>query len=170
MQSDEKVTATTDQSVVDEVGNHLGDLGSVTPNSNGDSSVSETIQDVKNTVTEPIPGTPETESQVAVDPIVVKDRLEKGEPALTIIDIRDRTQFNAERITGAVSMPMSQLVQKAESSLAKVRDIYLYGESDTATAEAAKKLRAAGFSNVAEIKGNLSAWKALGAPVEGAAA
>jgi Rhodanese-like domain len=41
----------------------------------------------------------------------LKTRLEWGEPALSIIDIRDREAFNQVRITGAVSMPMAQLDQ-----------------------------------------------------------
>jgi rhodanese-related sulfurtransferase len=40
----------------------------------------------------------------------LKKRLDWGEPALTIIDVRDREAFNTSHITGAVSLPLSQLV------------------------------------------------------------
>lgn len=96
----------------------------------------------------------------------LKERLDWGEPALTIIDVRDRAAFNVERILGAVSMPMAGLIGQAQAALEPVRDIYVYGESDEQTAEAAEVLRTAGFNNVAALQGGLPAWKAAGFQVE----
>ena len=170
MESKQGTNEKTDMAVVQEVSSNLGDSKAPTPESSDASPVSEVIEGVKDIAKTVLPDTPPVNTQLAVDPIVVKERLEKGEPALTIIDIRERSQFNSERITGAVSMPMETLVEQAQSSLSSVRDIYVYGESDTSVAKAAKNLRKAGFSNVAEIKGNLGAWKSIGAPVEGSTA
>jgi rhodanese-related sulfurtransferase len=97
----------------------------------------------------------------------LKSRLEWGEPGLTILDVRDREQFNKGRITGAESMPLEYLATRAQSALHPIRDIYVYGESDQQTAEAASQLRGAGFVNVAELKGGLAAWKAAAGPTEG---
>jgi rhodanese-related sulfurtransferase len=96
----------------------------------------------------------------------LKDRLDWGEPALTIIDVRERHEFNVSRITGAVSMPMNELVNRALTSLEMTRDIYVYGNTDEETAEAAGKLRNAGYQNVAELRGGVAAWKAVGFPIE----
>lgn len=96
----------------------------------------------------------------------LKARLDWGEPALTIIDVRDRNQFNSSRILGAVPMPINQLVERALSSLELNRDIYIYGETDEESAIAATKLRAAGYINVSQIRGGLPAWKAVGYPIE----
>jgi rhodanese-related sulfurtransferase len=52
-------------------------------------------------------------------------------------------------------------------SLELVRDIYVYGADDQETAQAAAFLKEAGYENVAELAGGLTAWKALGYPVEG---
>lgn len=97
----------------------------------------------------------------------LKTRLDWGEPALTIIDIRSRDAFNAGRITGAISMPVDELVARVSASLESERDIYLYGDTDEQTAEAAAKLREAGYENVAELLGGLAAWKAANGSVEG---
>ncbi len=97
----------------------------------------------------------------------VKTRLDWGEPALTIIDVRDRSAFNQSRIQGAISMPLANLVEAVSSSLEKVRDIYVYGDTDVMTAEAANQLRDAGFQQVAELLGGLSAWRTARYPVEG---
>jgi len=111
----------------------------------------------------PIPQSLKAESTV----FALKERLDWGEPALTIIDVRSREDFNASRITGAISIPATELVARATVSLEADRDIYVYGETDEQTAEAATQLRHAGFENVAELKGGLAAWKAAKAPVEG---
>ncbi|MGF1495443.1 MAG: rhodanese-like domain-containing protein [Elainellaceae cyanobacterium] len=96
----------------------------------------------------------------------LKARLDWGEPALTIVDSRDRIQFNTEHIMGAVAMPLETLVSMAQANLEVDRDIYIYGETDDETAEAAAKLRTAGYLNVSELRGGLSAWKAVGYPTE----
>ena len=65
-------------------------------------------------------------------------------------------------------MPMDELVINASASLEYERDIYVYGDSDQQTAEAASKLREVGFQNVSELTGGLAAWKAANGAVEGA--
>jgi rhodanese-related sulfurtransferase len=95
----------------------------------------------------------------------LKSRLDWGEPALTIIDARDRTEFNFRHILGAIAMPLPELVTRAKSSLENSRDIYIYGETDEETAQAAALLRDAGFENVSELRGGVAAWRALDYPV-----
>jgi rhodanese-related sulfurtransferase len=89
----------------------------------------------------------------------LKNRLDWGEPALTIVDVRDRDAFNTSHIMGAIAMPMNELVSRARASLEPIRDIYVYGETDQQTAEAASKLRDAGYQHIAELVGGLAAWK-----------
>lgn len=96
----------------------------------------------------------------------LKARLDWGGPALTIVDVRDRSEFNFSHILGAVPMPLNELVDRSLSSLEITRDIYIYGETDEETAEAAAKLRQAGYLNVSELRGGVAAWKAVGYPVE----
>lgn len=99
----------------------------------------------------------------------LKGRLDWGEPGLTILDVRDRESFNKSHITGAMAMPLNEdLVARAQSSLEYKRDIYVYGESDEQTAEAASILRQAGFRNVAQLQGGIPAWKAIQGPIDGA--
>lgn len=97
----------------------------------------------------------------------LKSRLEWGEPAFTILDVRDRNTYNDAHIMGAMPMPKEELVEMAKSSLAFSRDIYIYGETDEETAEVAQQLRSAGFQHVGELKGGLPAWKAIAGPTEG---
>ncbi len=97
----------------------------------------------------------------------LKERLDWGEPALTIIDIRDRSAFNISHISGAISLPMNELVARALINLELTRDLYVYGSTDEQAADAAAQLRTAGYQNVSQLRGGLAAWKANGYPIEG---
>lgn len=96
----------------------------------------------------------------------LKARLDWGEPALTIIDVRDRIEFNLSHIMGAVPMPLNESADRILSKLELGRDIYIYGATDEETTMGATRLREAGYRNVSEIRGGLAAWKAVGYPVE----
>ncbi|HLP88480.1 MAG TPA: rhodanese-like domain-containing protein [Nostocaceae cyanobacterium] len=112
-----------------------------------------------------IPPQPPVEAESEVH--TVKSRLEWGEPAFTILDVRDRSIYNEGHIMGAMPMPIDTLADRAVPSLDRERDIYVYGTNAEQTAEAARILRSAGFIHVSELKGGLGAWKAIGGPTEG---
>lgn len=96
----------------------------------------------------------------------LKTRLDWGEPALTIIDIRPISVFNQEHIQGAISLPADTLVARVMATLETDRDIYIYSDSNEETAAAAAQLREAGYTHVSELTGGLAAWKAVGYPAE----
>jgi rhodanese-related sulfurtransferase len=70
---------------------------------------------------------------------------------------------------GAMPMSIDELPDRAKASLELNRDIYVYGENDEQSAQAAAKLREAGFERVSELRGGLAGWKAIGGPTEGTA-
>jgi rhodanese-related sulfurtransferase len=111
----------------------------------------------------PIPEAIQNKSNVKA----LKKRLDWGEPALTIVDVRNVDAFMASHIMGAITMPLNQLVADARASLEFVRDIYVYGETNEQTAEAASRLRNDGYENIAELVGGFQAWKAAKFPIEG---
>ena len=117
------------------------------------------ISDAKEKINEVVPSPSESTTSSAQ---ALKERLDWGEPALTIIDIRDREAYLEERIRGA--MLMSDV-----DSLEKNRAIYIYGDSDKETAEAANKLRQEGFESISQLQGGLAGWKAVEGVTEGRA-
>lgn len=129
------------------------------------SSVEENIQKAKDALPNVTPTPPDLKPQASAQEL--KARLEWGEPGLTIVDVRSREAYNQGRIMGAIPMPMDTLADRAKESLEPNRDIYVYGQTDQDAAEAAKSLREAGFQKVAELKGGLSDWKAIGGSTEG---
>ena len=127
-------------------------------------NIQNTIQDAKEALPNITPTPPGLKAESSAHDL--KARLEWGEPALTILDVRDRDSFNRGHIKGAMPMPVDRLVDTAQS-IDKVRDIYVYGATDEETSQAASKLKEAGFSNVAVLKGGLNAWKAVDGSTEG---
>jgi rhodanese-related sulfurtransferase len=128
--------------------------------------VENTILNAKDKLPNVTP-TPPSQQMPQSSAQALKQRLEWGEVAFTILDVRDRAAFNASRIMGAMTMPMEELPQRALDSLEPKREIYVYGDSDEQSAQAANQLRGAGFGNVSELRGGLVAWKAIGGPTEG---
>jgi len=121
----------------------------------------EVISDAKEKLSEAVPTPPAPSPKSSAQ--ALKERLQWGEPGLTIIDARDRESFLEERIMGAMLMEdMNQL----ESN----REIYIYSSSDKNTATAADKLRQQGYSSVSQIQGGLAGWKAVEGATEGRAA
>ncbi|MCY7321825.1 MAG: rhodanese-like domain-containing protein [Phormidesmis sp. CAN_BIN36] len=124
------------------------------------------IKDAKEALPNITPTPPDLKTASSVYDL--KSRLEWGEPALTILDVRPREVFNDSHIMGAMDFPVSELVTLAKNSLEFERDIYIYGANEQETAQAAAMLREAGFRAVAELKGGLAEWKAIGGSTEGA--
>ena len=96
----------------------------------------------------------------------LQERLNWGEPALTIIDIRSRDSFNTCRIRGAISLPKDSLVKETLKNLEFERDIYIYGDDQAQVTNFASLLRTLGYRNVSELTGGLKAWKNAGFPTE----
>lgn len=130
------------------------------------SEVENTILKAKDKLPEVTP-TPPALQMPQSSAQALKDRLQWGEPAFTILDVRERNAFNQSRLMGAMPMSIDELPDRAKASLELNRDIYVYGENDEQSAQAAAKLREAGFERVSELRGGLAAWKAIGGPTEG---
>lgn len=127
--------------------------------------IEDKIVDAKDKLPNVTPTPPGMKAQSSANEL--KSRLEWGEPAFTIVDARDRTAFNDGRIMGAIAMPMDEVTDMATTALQQNRDIYVYANTDEETAQVASQLRQAGFKSVAELKGGLAGWKAIGGPTEG---
>jgi rhodanese-related sulfurtransferase len=97
----------------------------------------------------------------------LKYRLESNQPNLTIVDIRAPKSFDREHIKGAISVPFARIEDLGRSALTHYRDIYIYGESDEQSLDAAKILISTGFMNVAQIIGGLTTWRELDGATEG---
>ncbi len=130
-------------------------------------NISENISDIKKNLPKVTPTPSDFHQQATAHEL--KSRLNWGEPALTILDVRDPETFRKCRIVGAMQFPMDELESRAKSSLELNREIYIYGGSDEETASAANVLREAGFQKVAQLLGGIDAWREIYGALEGSA-
>lgn len=86
------------------------------------------------------------------------------ENRVILVDVREAVEYAQEHITQAQLLPLSQF-SSHQISVDHEKVIVLYCQSGRRSAQAARKLLAAGFHSVAHLEGGLPSWKAEGYPV-----
>lgn len=84
---------------------------------------------------------------------------------VTLIDVRDPSEFAGEHIPGAQLRPLSRF-NPDEVGQQVSSPIVVYCRTGTRSASAAQALRSAGYTNVQELAGGLLAWQAAGYDVQ----
>jgi rhodanese-related sulfurtransferase len=82
-----------------------------------------------------------------------------------VVDVREFTEYEAERIAGARLIPLSAFVQQA-GGIDRERPVFLVCRSGTRAAQAAEQLAQLGHPDVRIVEGGIQAWVAAGYPVE----
>lgn len=85
-------------------------------------------------------------------------------PGVTIVDVRDRSEWQQGHIPGAVHIPLAELAQRTDE-LNPFRPTAVICASGTRSSTAASLLTARGFKHVANVMGGMEGWEAAGYPV-----
>lgn len=93
----------------------------------------------------------------------LKEVLENGE--IHLVDVRERVEFASGRVTGANLIPLGDL-EGRHKDLDHSKPIYVMCRTGRRSAEAQRKLRSLGFTNVINVVGGIEAWKKEQLPVE----
>jgi molybdopterin/thiamine biosynthesis adenylyltransferase/rhodanese-related sulfurtransferase len=102
--------------------------------------------------------------EVSLDEL--KRRLDKKEP-YTFLDVREKEEYRAGYIPGAVSIPRGFLEIQVEGRLPdKSAKIVAYCAGGTRSALAAKTLAELGYTNVETANPGFVRWKDLGYPID----
>src|SRR3954469_17111366 len=97
--------------------------------------------------------------EVSLDEL--KRRLETKEP-FTLLDVREKEEYRAGFIPGAVSVPRGFLEQNVESRVPdKNAKVVTYCAGGTRSALAAKTLAELGYTNVETVNPGFVRWKDL---------
>ncbi len=94
-----------------------------------------------------------------IEPEALRQRLAASD--VLLVDVREADEFAREHIAGAVSMPLSTF---DPARLPRDRRIIVSCASGRRSQQAAEQLGTAGFSNIANLRGGLAAWKLAGLP------
>ncbi|QQS42584.1 MAG: rhodanese-like domain-containing protein [Acidobacteriota bacterium] len=95
--------------------------------------------------------------------IGLKEKLEEGHG--TLVDVREFGEYAGGRVSDARLMPLGD-IESRHKELDHSKPIYVMCRTGRRSAEAQKKLRALGFTNVINVVGGMEAWKAEDLPVE----
>ena len=96
----------------------------------------------------------------------LKRRLDAKEP-ITLLDVREKEEFRAGFIPGAISIPRGFLELQVEGRLSdKNAKIVAYCAGGTRSALAAKTLAELGYTNVETANPGFTRWKDLGYPTD----
>lgn len=95
--------------------------------------------------------------------LTLNEKLNTGNAQL--IDVREYAEYAGGRIPGAKSFPLGEL-ETRRLELDRTRPIYVICRTGRRSAEAQKKLKAFGFTDVVNVAGGFEAWKKENLPVE----
>jgi hydroxyacylglutathione hydrolase len=88
-----------------------------------------------------------------------------GSPTVTVLDVRERGEWEAGHIAGAVNVPLGHLTDRV-AELERDRQLVLHCQSGGRSSVAASVLRAHGFTNVINLSDGFTGWQRRGLPVE----
>ncbi len=93
----------------------------------------------------------------------INEMLETGGEC-QVIDVREFSEFNSERIADAQLMPLSNF-EKHAAEIDHSKPVYLMCRSGNRAKQAAEKLSAKGFTDIHVIEGGMTAWAGAALPV-----
>jgi rhodanese-related sulfurtransferase len=99
---------------------------------------------------------------LTLEPAEVSRLLKAGK--LLLVDVREPTEYAAERISGALLYPLSTFDAAALPEDGSRRVVFHCGSGKRSLAAAERRL-AAGQASAAHMRGGMAAWKAAGLPV-----
>jgi hydroxyacylglutathione hydrolase len=94
----------------------------------------------------------------------LSEKLESANPPV-VLDVRERDEWEAGHIAGAVHIPLGQLTDRV-AELERDRPLVLHCQSSGRSSIAASVLRAQGFNNVVNLSDGFTGWQRRGLPVE----
>ena len=90
---------------------------------------------------------------------------EMASKPVIFIDVRTPEEFKAERVANSINIPLDKLDAEI-ASLDKTKPVYIICETGRRSLMATKNFEKAGFSDVVDVQGGISAWKKAGLPVQ----
>jgi adenylyltransferase/sulfurtransferase len=91
-----------------------------------------------------------------IEPLTLAARLTAGEQ-LDILDVRERHEWEIARIEGARLIPLASLDSRFDE-LPRDREIVVHCKAGGRSAQAVRRLRAAGFTRVVNLAGGIQRW------------
>lgn len=99
-----------------------------------------------------------------IEPAALATRAE-AEDSLQILDVREQQEWEQGHVPGAHFVPFHELAQRT-NELDPRRAVAIYCATSQRSSIAASILERAGFRDIANVTGGITAWTAVGLPIE----
>jgi glyoxylase-like metal-dependent hydrolase (beta-lactamase superfamily II) len=97
----------------------------------------------------------------------VRRRLDAGDNELVLIDVREREQYQAGHIPGALHLPRGQIEMRIDDVMPDpTRRIVVYCELGIISTLAAATLQSMGFGRAVALDGGIRPWRDAGYPIQ----
>lgn len=87
----------------------------------------------------------------------LRELMKSKQPGTQFIDVRTPGEFKGNHIKGFKNLPLQQLGSRT-SELSQEKDVVVICQSGMRSSQASKMLKKAGFKNITNVKGGMSAW------------
>jgi rhodanese-related sulfurtransferase len=100
----------------------------------------------------------------AADPLYADLRRRDPVRPAVLLDVRERDEFAAVRVDGSLFIPMSELGRRL-GEVPRDRPVLVICASGNRSGTVTGQLRDAGWDDVANVAGGITAWERMGLPV-----
>lgn len=87
----------------------------------------------------------------------LREKMKTKQTGAQFIDVRTPGEYKGNHIKGFKNIPLQQLANKT-GELTKDQEVVVICQSGMRSSQAAKLLKKAGFNNITNVKGGMSAW------------
>ena len=102
--------------------------------------------------------TSEKDGITRIDVKTLLNKLENEE--ITLLDVRESSEYEGGHIEGAVNAPLSSL-DANQLPYPKDEPIYVICRSGNRSAQAASQLQDAGYTEIYDVSGGMMAWESI---------
>lgn len=102
--------------------------------------------------------TSEKDGIMKIDVKTLQNKLENEE--ITLLDVRESSEYEGGHIEGAVNAPLSSL-DANQLPYPKDEPIYVICRSGNRSAQAASQLQDAGYTEIYDVSGGMIAWQSI---------
>lgn len=101
--------------------------------------------------------TSEKDGITKIDVETLQNKL--GNEEITLLDVREVSEYDGGHIEGSVNAPLSSL-DASQLPYSKDEPIYVICRSGNRSAQAASQLQDAGYTEIYDVSGGMMAWEA----------
>ncbi|RSD26239.1 rhodanese-like domain-containing protein [Mesobacillus subterraneus] len=87
----------------------------------------------------------------------LRDTMKSKQPGTQYLDVRTPGEYKGNHIKGFKNIPLQQLAKRT-GELSQDKEVVVICQSGMRSSQASKLLKKAGFKNVTNVKGGMSAW------------